>query len=128
MTSRSSNPNANREPDPRQEAGGPETAAGSQETPPYEPPPRRPASQRENAFNLLAWLAEGATGVLEELRHNDLGLSEEFWVHAYAARREALLAARALIDSLLEKTEKPVRQAQERAERRRRRGDIRIDF
>ncbi len=45
-------------------------------------------------------------GIAGELRHNDLGLPKEFWVHAYAARREALLAARVLIDDALEKDEK----------------------
>ena len=51
---------------------------------------RRPAAQREHAFDALAWLIEGASGFAEELRHSDLGLSEEFWVHFYAMRREGL--------------------------------------
>lgn len=105
-----------------------ERAAQRAYTPEYEPSARRPAEERENAFNMLAWLLEGATGLVEELRHNDLGLSEEFWVHLYAARREGLLAARALIDSLLEQSERETRQAAERAERRARRGGVAIDF
>jgi hypothetical protein len=100
-------------------------AAQHSYTPQYEQSARRP---RENAFHALAWLLEGATGLVEELRHNDLGLSEEFWIHFYAARREGLLAARALIDSLLAQTEREARQAADRAERRARRGDVAIDF
>ncbi len=97
-------------------------------TPDYTEIPRRPAEERENAFNALAWLLEGATGLVEELRHNDLGLSEEFWVHFYAARRESLLAARALVDSLLEQTEQESRLAEEQAQRRARRGGVEVEF
>ena len=98
----------------------------------YEPEYTRPAARRSsddrpNAFNKLAWLMEGATGMLEELRHSDLGLSEEFWVHVYAMRREGLLAARAGIDSLLARTEEESRKAQEQSERKARRGDIAIE-
>src|SRR5690242_17474069 len=75
----------------------------------YEPAPekteRRPSGERENAFNALAWLLEGATGLVEELRHNDLGLPEDFWVHAYAARKESLLALRAILDDMIEQSE-----------------------
>ncbi len=97
-------------------------------TPDYGDVPRRPSEERENAFNALAWLLEGATGLVEELRHNDLGLSEEFWIHFYAARRESLLAARALVDSLLEKTEQEARKAEDQAQRRARRGDVKVEF
>lgn len=73
----------------------------------YEPPrpevARRPGNERENAFNVVNWLMEGAGGLMEEFRHNDLGLSEEFWIHAEITRREGLLAMRALVDSLIEK-------------------------
>ncbi len=69
----------------------------------YDPPPRRPKSQRENAFDLGTWLMQGVLGISEELRHNDLGLPEEFWVHAYAARKETLLALRALVDAAIAK-------------------------
>jgi len=53
----------------------------------------------------LAWAVEGATGIVEELRHNDLGLSEEFWTHFYTARQESLLAARSFLDSLIQGSE-----------------------
>lgn len=89
---------------------------------------RKPASERENAFNLMAWLLEGATGVVEELRHNDLGLSEEFWTHAYAARTETLLAMRAALDSLIEKSSALEREESERQARQERRGGIDIEF
>lgn len=94
----------------------------------YERPGRRRSSEdRANAFNTVTWLLEGATGIVEELRHNDLGLSEEFWVHLYAARRESLLAARAAIDSLLAQTEKESQASKEQTERQTRRGGIAID-
>lgn len=103
-------------------------AAQTPYSPDYGEVPRRPAAERENAFNALAWLLEGATGLVEELRHNDLGMSEEFWVHFYAARRESLLAARALVDSLLEQTEREARKAEEQAQRRARRGGVNVEF
>ena len=86
---------------PQQEtAPGPESSAEpSAETPPGS---SRRRSERENAFDVGAWLLQGLAGLSEELRHNDLGLPEDFWTHAYAARREALLAARALVDAALE--------------------------
>lgn len=63
-------------------------AAATPYTPDYErPPARRPSSEREESFSALGWLLDGATGLIGEIRHNDLGLSEEFWVHAYAAER-----------------------------------------
>ena len=92
-----------------------------------QPGRRRNSEDRANAFNTLAWIVEGATGLAEELRHSDLGLSEEFWVHLYAARREGLLAARAAIDSLLAKSEKESQEAQEQNERQARRGGVTID-
>jgi hypothetical protein len=90
------------------------------------PPPRRPKSDRENAFDFTAWLVEGVLGVAEEVRHNDLGLSEDFWTHAYAARREALLAARALIDTALENCDRP--SSSSRSHARKQRGRVNIDF
>lgn len=97
-------------------------------TPEYDRPgPRRSSEDRANAFNTLAWLVEGATGLVEELRHSDLGLSEEFWVHLYAMRREGLLAARAAIDSLLAQSEKHSKEAREQSERRARRGQVIVD-
>ena len=95
--------------------------------PAYGESKRRSSEARTNAFNSLAWLMEGATGLVEELRHSDLGLSEEFWVHINAMRREGLLAARAAIDSLMAQTEKENRQAQEQSERQARRGGVTID-
>ena len=96
--------------------------------PAYEKPACRPAGEREDSFNPLAWLIEGATGFVEEMRHNDLGLSEEFWVHAAAARREGLLAARALLDEWLEETQKQQTAERERQARQTRRGGINVDF
>ena len=84
---------------------------------------RKPAAAREHSFSALAWLVDGATGVVEELRHSDLGLSEEFWVHVYAARRESLLAARAAIDSLLAQTEA---ESAEKEQRKSRRGSVKV--
>jgi hypothetical protein len=96
--------------------------------PEYGRPPRRPAAERENAFNAVAWLLEGATGLMEELQHNDLGLSEEFWTHAYAARQESLLALRAALDDLIERSSVERQKQAERAKRRQRRGGIDIEF
>jgi hypothetical protein len=101
-------------------------AASQAYTPDYVQSPRKPASARPNAFNPLAWLLEGATGLLEELRHNDLGLSEQFWVHAQAAERETLLALRAALEELIAHSERPALQAKERQQRQERRGGIEI--
>ena len=73
--------------------------------PQTEPSPRQPRAEREDAFAFSSWLVEGVVGLCEELRHNDLGLPQEFWTHAYAARREGLLACRALIDTALARCE-----------------------
>ncbi len=97
-------------------------------TPRYEKPPRRPGGEREAAFNSLAWLLEGATGLIEELRHNDLGLPEEFWMHAYAARREGLLALRAVLDDMIERSSVQIKQESERQKRQERRGGIDVEF
>lgn len=96
-------------------------------TPRYAESPRRPSAEREDAFNALAWMIEGAAGVIDELRHNDLGLSEDFWVHAYAARRESLLALRAVIDELIAKAESAEQAKDDRQKRRDRRGGIDIE-
>jgi hypothetical protein len=93
----------------------------------YELPPRRPRSERENAFNAAAWLLEGALGIGEELRHNDLGLSEEFWIHAYAARREFLLSLRELVNCAIERCDREERLRTERQKRQQRRGRVQID-
>lgn len=98
-------------------------------TPEYEvPPKRRPADDRDAAFNYLAWIVDGATGLLEEIRHNDLGLSEDFWVHFYAARREGLMAVRALLDEFIDADSAETQKQSEREIRRERRGNINIDF
>lgn len=94
--------------------------------PEYEESPRKPAEERPNAFNTVAWLLEGATGIFEELRHNDLGLPEEFWVHAYAARHESLLALQAVVDDLVKKSAQAQKQETEKQQRRERRGGIEI--
>ncbi|HAJ35501.1 MAG TPA: hypothetical protein DCL15_07390 [Chloroflexi bacterium] len=94
--------------------------------PRYSKPGRRPAAEREGAFNALLWLLDGATGVVEELRHNDLGLPEEFWVHADAARKETLLALRAILDDWIDETDDAP--APPKAESPKRRGGIDIDF
>ena len=94
--------------------------------PKYGPSSRRPAAERsDTAFNVWMWLIEGATGVVEEVRHNDLGLSEDFWVHAAAARREGLLAVRAVIDQMVD--EEVQQEEKARDERRSRRGGIQVD-
>ncbi|MCB0114993.1 MAG: hypothetical protein R2856_14990 [Caldilineaceae bacterium] len=94
----------------------------------YDPSPRRPRDERKNAFDLSAWLIEGVLGIAEEVRHNDLGLSEEFWIHAYAARKEALLAARALIDTAIERCDADDEKDARREAGRRRRGRVDINF
>ncbi|MFN8491701.1 MAG: hypothetical protein U0350_29145 [Caldilineaceae bacterium] len=96
--------------------------------PAHEKTKRQPSGERENAFNALAWLLEGATGLIEELRHNDLGLPEDFWVHAYAARKESLLALRAILDDMIEQSESQVKKEEEKQKRRDRRGGINVDF
>lgn len=113
----------------RSKRGNARTRAERASYEPYynRPGPRRSSENRANAFNTLAWLVEGATGLVEELRHSDLGLSEEFWVHVYAMRREGLLAARAAIDSLLEKSEQEGQEAQEQSKRQARRGQVNIE-
>jgi hypothetical protein len=95
--------------------------------PAYDPPPRRPRAERNDAFDFSSWLLEGVVGIAEELRHNDLGLPEEFWTHAYAARKEALLAARSLLDVAIERcddTDLP----SVRRKQRKQRGNVNIDF
>ena len=71
------------------------------------------------------WMAP--PGLVEELRHNDLGLPEDFWVHAYAARRESLIALRAVLNDALDGEEPPQAEEQEPPPRRPQRGNIDID-
>ncbi len=111
--------------------GAPQPAADAprpEYSPHYGRPTRRPSQERENAFDALAWLLEGATGIVDELRHNDLGLSEDFWLHATAARRETLLAMQAALESIIEKTTAAENEQQARNAARERRGGIKIDF
>lgn len=117
-------PDTNAEPPPSAR----QRAAQNEYTPRYQQPGRAPAEERAAAFNALAWLADGLTGAIEEARHSDLGLSQEFWTHLYAVRRESLLAAQALIESLLAKTECKTEQQEEAEQRRARRGGVDIDF
>lgn len=78
------------------------------------------------AFNIGAWLVEGAVGVVNELKHSNLALSPEFWEHAHCARRESLLAARAVLDQLINCTEKCAGEDGSRERRKQRRGNISI--
>lgn len=104
-------------------------AAATPYTPDYErPPARRPSSEREESFSALGWLLDGATGLIGEIRHNDLGLSEEFWVHAYAARREGILALQAALNSILSSAESGEKRGSEHRIRQERRGSIDINF
>lgn len=89
---------------------------------------RRPRREREDAFDVGAWLLEGLTGLSGELRHNDLGLPEDFWTHAYAARREALLAAKALVDAALERCGEQESDAAAKKKKAPQRGQVSIDF
>lgn len=91
--------------------------------PRYDKPGRRPAAERDSSFNALLWLLDGATGLVEEVRHNDLGLPEDFWVHADAARRESLMALRAILDEWIDEEPPPPQDAPPK-----RRGGIDIDF
>jgi len=94
----------------------------------YDEPPRKPKSEREKAFDLGAWLVQGLAGISEELRHNDLGLPEDFWVHAYAARKEAQLAAKALVDAALEKCAEDEQKSAAPTKKPPQRGQVSIDF
>lgn len=107
--------------------GGPQNSATGEKRSTHQPPPRRPRSERRNSFNAVAWLAEGALGMLEELRHNDLGLPAEFWTHAYAARREGLLAARTLLDHLVECNEQKGASSTGGKQRQQRRGPVQVE-
>ena len=105
-----------------------DVAAKADYAPRYSTPMRRPAAKRPASFNPLAWVADGVTGAIEEVRHNDLGLSQDFWTHLYAVRRESLLTAQALVESLIAKVEGKGDEQEERKQRRERRGSVDIDF
>jgi len=87
---------------------------------------RTSGENRSTAFNPVAWVVDGATGVVEEVKNNDLGLNEEFWVHFNAMQREGLLAARAAIDSILANAEKATKEVKEQVERQTRRGEVKV--
>ena len=91
-----------------------------------EPPPRQPRAERADAFTFSAWLLEGLVGLGEEVQRNDLGLPPAFWTHAYAARRETLLAARALLDAALARCEADASRQDEKTGNQR--GRVDIDF
>jgi hypothetical protein len=112
----------------KKEKNNRQRAAEVDYTPQYETPSRRPSEKRPDSFNPFAWAAAGVAGVMEEVRHNDLGLSEQFWVHLNATRREGLLTAQALLRSLLVIAESKTEQEKDRQVRRERRGDVKIDF
>lgn len=61
------------------------------------------AEEREFAFE--DWLAEGIKGFRASYKKLSPLLSEEFYQHTRAARREMLLAMRSLIDAAIESTE-----------------------
>ena len=103
-------------------------AAQEEYAPSYETPARKPASERSASFSPLAWIADGVSGAIEEVRHNDLGLSQAFWTHLYAARREGLLTAQAFVESWLTRVETKSVQEEDRRQRRERRGAVDIDF
>ncbi len=103
-------------------------AAAADYEPAYEESPRRPKGERPDAFNATLWLIEGVGGFLDEIQHNDLGLPEDFWVHAYAARKEGLLAARALIDHAIQRSDEELAKAAKQEEKKARRGGVDIDF
>ncbi len=105
-----------------------ERARDSDYEPRYGESRRKPGDQRPGAFDPASWVVEGLSGVWEEARRSDFGLSEEFWVHTYAARRESLLAARAALNAVLERTTSKAAQEEERQQRRERRGGIDIEL
>jgi hypothetical protein len=55
-------------------------------------------------------------------------LSQDFWTHLYAVRRESLLTAQALVDSLLAWSESAGDKQAERQQQRERRGNVQIKF
>jgi hypothetical protein len=104
-----------------QNGAGSEAAASASQA---KPPPRQPRTDRAGTFTFSAWLLEGVVGLCEELQHNDLGLPQEFWTHAYAARREALLAARALLDAAITHCEADASRRKEESGKQRGKVDI----
>ncbi len=59
--------------------------------------------KREAEFDFADWVAEGIRGLRQEVKKAPCRLlPEEFWEHARASRREALLAFRSLVDAAIE--------------------------
>lgn len=98
--------------------------SGEAAEPQTEPSPRQPRTERAQPFTFSSWLLEGMVGLSEELRHNDLGLPPAFWTHAHAARREGLLACRALVDAALARCEADAARQKEEPASQRGRVDI----
>lgn len=104
-------------------------AAASDYVPAHDDPPdRRPADVRDDSFSLTGWLFQGVVGLIEEVQHNDLGMPEEFWVHAYAAKREGKMALDLALEEIRRRANAGSQKEVERNQRRERRGDIEIDF
>jgi len=59
----------------------------------------------EREFDFADWLAEGIEGFRACCKKLSPFLSEEFYQHTRAARREMLLAMRSLIDAAIESIE-----------------------
>jgi hypothetical protein len=59
---------------------------------------------QEQEFRFREWLSSGAKGMCSWVTKRTL-LPEAFWEHSRAAGREALLAARSLLDAAIEKLE-----------------------
>jgi hypothetical protein len=69
----------------------------------------------QQQFHLRKWIADGARGVSSRLFKRRC-LPAAFWEHGRAASRESLLAARSLLDAVIERTEsKPKRVTKVRA-------------
>jgi hypothetical protein len=59
-------------------------------------------------FSFASWISEGARGIRSALRGSGGGLlPEEFRQHMKASRKEFLMAFRSLIDSAIDKVDKP---------------------
>ena len=106
-----------------------ERAAEVDYAPDYErPPSRRPADEREESFSVTGWIFQGVAGLIEEVQHHDLGMPEEFWIHAYAAQREGKMALDIALDEIRKRVNTSSQKNIEREQRQERRGGIAIDF
>ncbi|MEM7126311.1 MAG: hypothetical protein AAF702_08300 [Chloroflexota bacterium] len=84
------------------------------------------SASRPGTFHLASWLYEGVTGISAKIQRSDLCPSQEFWEHSAAAQKEGLLAIRALLDQLIERTDRSTNEKAEQEKRRSRRGNISI--